>query len=159
VSFGSGSAVLDEVAAFVRRYIVLSSAARGGELVDRPHARRRRARDHACRHICGEEPGKTSRLELLALLVAALADRSVTAATLAKDERDRPTLLLAESAAFGGINRRDARCPEQRVPGQRFLFALRRASHGFRTSRPSARRRSPGSYRLPNTAGRSDRFG
>jgi hypothetical protein len=108
VSFSEGSAVLDEIAAFVRRYIVLSEEQVVVVTLWIVHTHVVDAlgiTPYLAITSPEKESGKTSLLEILALLVARpWLTGSVTAATLArKIDRDRPTLLLDESdAAFGG---------------------------------------------------------
>jgi hypothetical protein len=108
VSFSEGSAVLDEVAALVRRYIVLSDEQVVVVTLWIVHTYVVDAlgiTPYLSITSAEKESGKTSLLELLARLVARpWLTGSITAATLArKIERDRPTLLLDETdTAFGG---------------------------------------------------------
>lgn len=103
-----GAALLDELAAFIRRYVVLSPEQADGVALWLAHSHAIAAAD-ATPYLSITSPekrsGKTRLLEVLELLAARpwLTGRVTPAVLVRKVDRDRPALLLDESdAAFKG---------------------------------------------------------
>lgn len=103
-----GAALLDDVAAFVRRYVVLTAEQADALALWTGHTYAFEAADCTpYAHVSSAEKrsGKTKTLEVEDLLVARpwLTGRVTAAILVRKIDRDRPTLLLDESdAAFKG---------------------------------------------------------
>jgi hypothetical protein len=103
-----GAALLDEVAGFIRRYVVLTAEEADAVTLWLAHTHAIEAAD-ASPYVSVTSPekrsGKTRLLEVLDLLAARpwLTGRVTPAVLIRKIDRDRPTLLLDESdAAFKG---------------------------------------------------------
>ena len=104
-----GAALLDEVAAFIRRYVVLTPEQCDACSLWTVHTHAFDAAD-ATPYLADNSPekrsGKTRLLEVLELMAARpwLTGRVTPAVLVRKIDRDRPTFLLDESdAAFKGL--------------------------------------------------------
>ncbi len=155
-----GAALLDEIAAWLRGYVVMSAAQADACALWLTHSHALEAADYtAYLHITAPEKrcGKSRLLEALELLAARAwrCDRTTAAALLRSVERDTPTLLLDEWDAAKGSGEEYAEAMRgllnsgfRRGGAYRMCVGEDREPHDFPTFCPKA---IAGIGRLPDT--------